>query len=117
MHRLEAGDDELDAFEELLRSRNARIGVVGSGLRWRQRTIDFPREWDAVRVILGEEVVEDRRAGTGLSDDHDRRYDVDLGDLGVTLAPLDDAESGREVVGELAHGDLLTELVQSAFAA
>ena len=95
VHRLEAGDHELDAVEQLLRRRDARIGVVGRGLGRRQRPVDLPRERHAVRGVLREEVVQDRRAGARLADDDDRRHDVGVGDLGMLLAPLDDAEPGR----------------------
>ena len=61
--------------------------------------------------------MEDRGAGAGLADDDDRRHDVGVGDLGVLLAPLDDPEPGREVVDDLAGGDLLAELVQPGLVA
>ena len=95
VHRLEAGDHELDAVEQLLRRGDARIGVVGRGLGRRERVVDLPRERHAVRGILREQVVQDRRAGARLADDHDRRHDVDVGDLGMLLAPLDEPEPGR----------------------
>ena len=79
------------------------IGVVGRGLGRRARTVDLPRERHAVRGILREEVVQDRRAGARLADDDDRRDDVDVGDLGMLLAPLDDAEAVRQIVDELAR--------------
>ena len=94
VHRLEAGDHELDAVEQLLRRRDARVGVVGRGLGRRQRAVDLPRERHAVRGILREEVVQDRRAGAGLADDHDRRHDVGVGDLGMLLAPVDECRAG-----------------------
>ena len=117
VHRLEAGDHELDAVEQLLRRRDARIGVVGRGLGRRQRAIDLPRERHAVRGILREEVVQDRGAGARLADDDDRRHDVGVGDLGVLLAPVDEPEAGREVLDDLARRDLLAELVQVGFGA
>ena len=115
VHRLEAGNDELDALEQLLRRGDARVGVEGRGLGRRQRAIDLPRERHAVGGILREEVVQDRRAGARLTDDHDRRDDVGVGDLGMLLAPLDESEARREIVDDLARDDLLAELVQARF--
>ena len=78
------------ACDSAMRGSVSNVAVSGGG----QRAVDLPRERHAVRGILREQVVQDRGAGARLADDHDRRHDVDVGDLGMLLAPLDESRGG-----------------------
>ena len=49
--------------------------VVGLGLRWGTGVVDLPRQRRPQIGILGQQVVEDRRAGARLADDDDRAGD------------------------------------------
>ena len=73
-----------------MRGSVSKVAVSGR----RQRVVDLPRERHPVRRILREEVVQDRRARARLADDHDRRHDVGVADLGMLLAPLDESRAG-----------------------
>ena len=95
--------------------RDARVGVVRRGLGRRNRLVDLPRERNARRRVLREQLVQDRRARAALADDHDRRHDVDADDLRMLLAVVDDPHAVAEVADELAADERGTQLVQRGF--
>ena len=83
VHGAEAGQHEVHHRERLVDLCDARVGVERGGLgRW-HRPVDLPRGGDARGRVEREEVVEDRRPGPALADNHDRWHDVDGGDLGM----------------------------------
>ena len=83
----EPGNDLLGHLDGGLRLRDARVGVIGLGLRDRAGCVDLPRQRRPQVRILGQQVVKDRRAGAGLTDDEDRGADWLGGDFGVLFAP------------------------------
>ncbi len=58
------------------RPRDARVGLVGRALRRRPRVHHLPRHRHAVRRILRQELVQDRRAGARQADDEERALDA-----------------------------------------
>ena len=85
--------------------------VVRLGAGRRHRSLELPAERRAHRGVLGHEVVEDRGAGARLADDDDRPLDPLLGDAGVRLPPVDEAQPVGQVtdhaVAEHADADLV----------
>ena len=67
----EAGDERVGQGQGGIDLGDAWIGVVGGGLRRRQRSIDLPGERGPQRAIEGQQVVEDGGAGAGLAHDDD----------------------------------------------
>lgn len=65
-------------------------------------------------AILRAQVVEDRRAGTALPDDHDRFRDRRCRDLRVGAPMLDQHEARREVADELTFDDRPPRSLRSA---
>src|SRR4051794_34467137 len=112
VHLLEAGDEQLGAGEDRVDLVDARVGVVGRGLRGRHRHVDLPREWHAGGRVLGEEVVQDRRAGAALADDDDRGRDGARADLGGVRPPLRHLQPAGEEVEHAARSDVDAELVE-----
>lgn len=119
----QAGPQRVEGREprdQRVRHRQGGVGlgdpgvvVVGGRLgRWHRR-VDLPGEGRAEGRVLGEEVVEDRRARAGLPDDDDRRHDLAVGHLGVGGAPRGDPGPGREVARELGRHHLHAQLVEA----
>ena len=75
--------------------------------RGRERVGRPPRSAAPERRVLGQQVVEDRRAGAGLADDDDRAGDRGVGHLRVVAAPGGDPEPVRSGSrAEVADRDL-----------
>src|SRR5207244_11499814 len=67
------------------------------------------RHGNAMRRILGEELVEDRRPGARQADDEDRPADVLLLDLGMAVADRGHTEPVLEQADEIRARDQASE--------
>ena len=59
----ESWHDGLDQVDGALRLSNPRIGRLGGARWWGNGSVDLPGEWSTQGGVLGQEVIEDGRAG------------------------------------------------------
>jgi hypothetical protein len=109
VHRLEAGDQPVDAAEVLLHLRDPRIGVVRRALGRRPRVHDLPRHRHPVRRVLREKLVQDGRAGARQTDHEDRPADLPGPDLGMPRVRVHHAQAVREKPHDVGARDQAAE--------
>ena len=105
MHRLEGRNLCFDAGEGRVGGGDARVGLKGRRLGRRRREHDLPGQRSPAVRILGQDVVEDRRAGARHADDDDGRDDPLLRDLGMQLAIAEVVEAVLRRVEDALAGD------------
>ena len=116
VHRLEGRQQPVDAGEVLLDGGDARIALVGRALGWRPGMHHLPGQRNAIRGVLGEELVEDRRSGARQADDEDRPADRAVLDLGMAAADRGHAEPVLEQADEVGTHDQASEQRQPGLA-
>ena len=112
VHRLHLGSRRVTEVDARLHVVDARVGVVRRRLGWRDRAVDLPAQRHAIRRVLAEEIVQDRRAGATHADHHDDRPDVGARDVGVLVVPVHDLEPVREVADQVVGCDRDAELAE-----
>ncbi len=107
-HRVEvgeAGDYQIGHGGDGIGLIDPGVGLVGGGLRWWARPVHLPGQRCPVGWILGQQVVEDGRTGSGLAQDDDGPDDPALGHLGVGRSPGQYVHPGAEVGSHLGFDD------------
>ena len=94
---------ESSMFDWIWAMRGSVVGRLGLG-NW-ARLVDLPRQRRAQFRILGEQVVKDRGAGPGLTDDHDGSGDLLGRDIGILFPPVDYTETVRQRANEVGMRD------------
>ena len=109
VHRLEAGDQAVDARQMLVDRGDARVGLVGGALRRRPGMHHLPGHRHAVRRVLRQQLVQDRRPGPRQADDEERAFDPAGRDLGMRRVHGGHAQAILEQTDDIGTGDHAAE--------
>ena len=117
---VDRADPRVDLFEHVVAHAggfDTRTAAKVGGRRWGNAVAGLPAQERAVAGVLFEQVAEERRAGAEHADHHDRRVDALVGDVGVLLRPVDDAEAVGERPDDVGVDRGFAELVELRFGA